>query len=119
MWTVKTPALYEFDLEQQSGPTQKVYKTPVATWMGTEYEANWTAHSYVYTFDPIAASLTKKELPANYPVDETKYYDGVAYVWAVSASMTRIRNVSPAEHNSWMARICTSSSMHRGKIAVR
>lgn len=80
MWTVKTPALYEFDLEQQSGPTQKVYKTPVATWMGTEYEAGWTAHSYVYTFDPIAASLTKKELPANYPVDETKYYDGVAYV---------------------------------------
>jgi hypothetical protein len=80
MWTVKTPALYEFDLEQQSGPTQKVYKTPVATWMGTEYEADWTAHSYVYTFDPIAASLTKKELPANYPVDETKYYDGVAYV---------------------------------------
>ena len=69
--------------EQQSGPTQKFYKTPVATWMGTEYEANWTAHSYVYTFDPIAASLTKKELPANYPVDETdetKYYDGVAYV---------------------------------------
>lgn len=80
MWTVKTPALYEFDLEQQSGPTQKVYKTPVATWMGTEYEADWTAHSYVYTFDPITASLTKKELPANYPVDETKYYDGVAYV---------------------------------------
>ena len=80
MWTVKTPALYEFDLEQQSGPTQKVYKTPVATWMGTEYEVDWTAHSYVYTFDPITASLTKKELPANYPVDETKYYDGVAYV---------------------------------------
>lgn len=80
MWTVKTPALYEFDLEQQSGPTQKVYKTLVATWMGTEYKADWTAHSYIYTFDPIAASLTKKELPANYPVDETKYYDGVAYV---------------------------------------
>ena len=80
MWTVKTPALYELDLEQQSGPTQKVYKTPVATWMGTETDESWKTRSYVYTFDPIASSLTKKELPANYPVDETKYYDGVAYV---------------------------------------
>lgn len=86
MWTVKTPALYEFDREQQSCPTQKVYKTPVATWMGTESKADWTAHSYVYTFDPIAASLTKKELPANYPVDETKYYDGVAYVMSEGQS---------------------------------
>lgn len=81
MWTVKTPALYEFDLEQQSGPTQKVYKTPVATWMGTEYDANWTARSYIYTFDPLnVPHLTKKQLPAHYPVDENKYYDGVAYV---------------------------------------
>ena len=80
MWTVKTPALYEFDLEQQSGPKQKVYKTPVATWMGTEYDANWTAHSYIYTFNPMAPSFSKKELPEHYPVDETKYYDGVAYV---------------------------------------
>ncbi|MBR4264214.1 MAG: hypothetical protein IKQ48_06525 [Paludibacteraceae bacterium] len=80
MWTVKTPALYEFDREQQSGPTQKVYKTPVATWMGTEYDANWTARSYIYTFDPMAPSFSKKELPEHYPVDETKYYDGVAYV---------------------------------------
>ena len=80
MWTVKTPALYEFDREQQSGPTQKVYKTPVATWMGTEYDANWTAHSYIYTFNPMAPSFSKKELPEHYPVDETKYYDGVAYV---------------------------------------
>ncbi len=97
MWTVKTPALYEFDLEQQSGPKQRVYKTPVATWMGTEYEADWTAHSYIYTLDPMAPSFSKKELPANYPVDETKYYDGVAYVMGEGQSFFYVCDLAKNE----------------------
>ena len=118
MWTVKTPALYEFDLEQQSGPTQKVYKTPVATWMGTEYEANWTAHSYVYTFDPIAASLTKKELPANYPVDETKYYDGVAYVMGEGQSFFYVCDLAKNEAEQVMIEFDESIAEYIPQIAM-
>ena len=81
-WSLQTPALYEFSLEEQTGPKKSIYKAPVATWMGTETDANWVTHSYIYTFDPVAPSFSKKELPERYPVDEDKYYDGIAYVMA-------------------------------------
>ena len=81
MWSAKAPALYEFDAEKQPFNPHYVNKTPVATWMGQETDENWKTYSYVYTFDPLnVPHLTKKQLPAHYPVDENKYYDGIAYV---------------------------------------
>lgn len=118
MWTVKTPALYEFDLEQQSGPKQKVYKTPVATWMGTEYDANWTARSYIYTFDPMAPSFSKKELPEHYPVDETKYYDGVAYVMGEGQSFFYVCDLAKNEAEQVMIEFDESIAEYIPQIAM-
>ena len=81
MWSAKLPVLYEFDAEKLPFNPHSVNKTPVATWMGQETDDNWKTYSYVYTFDPNKAPyLTKKQLPEHYPVDEDKYYDGIAYV---------------------------------------
>ena len=79
-WTAKTPALLEVDLEKQAFDPKRVYKTEVATWMGQETDNNWKTYSYAYTFDPRVPSLTKKQLPAHYPAESDKYYEGVAYI---------------------------------------
>ena len=65
--------------------------------MGTETDDNWKTHSYVYTFDPREPSVTKKELPANYPVDESKYYDGVAYVMGEGQSFFYVCDLAKNE----------------------
>ena len=118
MWTAKVPALHELDLDKQSVPGKKVYKTPVATWMGTEYEADWTAHSYVYTFDPRVPSVSKKELPAHYPVDEDKYYDGVAYVMGEGQSFFYVCDLAKDEAEQVAIEFDESIAQYVGQIVA-
>lgn len=44
-------------------------------WMGNEYDG-----TTIYTFDPVAKTITGRKLPEHYPTREGSYVDGVAYV---------------------------------------
>ena len=53
---------------------------PEGTYISTGETLSWWNENLIYTFDPKAATVSSRTLPAHYPGNEDEYVNGVAYV---------------------------------------
>ena len=53
---------------------------PEGTYISAGETLSWWNENLIYTFDPKAATVSSRTLPAHYPGNEDEYVNGVAYV---------------------------------------